>query len=139
MKFQTLLLRIFLAGLACTPALAQPNFEGTTLLGAAGFDAELLDESILNIRQVGANTVAIDLNWTQPTLSATPQLDILDQTIEQVTPVIDAIHARGLEVLLAFACPGRHGRIQWPHRAGTVGNLVFRLWTDYGPSRDARW
>lgn len=99
MKYQSLLCCIFLAGLTAH-AQAQPNYQGIALLGAAGFDAELLDESILDIRQVGANTVAVDLNWSQPSLTATPRLDTLDMVIEQVAPVIDAIHNRGLDVFL---------------------------------------
>ena len=98
------LIAILVAILFCQAATAQTAtaqfYQGASLGGFADVDATLLDESILDLRQVGANTVAIDLNWSQVSLDGNPTTDSIAETLNQVTPAINAAQQRGLDVFL---------------------------------------
>ena len=78
-------------------------------------DPHLLDESLLNILQVGGNAVALDLNWTQTSTSvSSPELSNASAMFATLGPVVDAIHARGLSVFLRT-------RIVLPQQMRTAG------------------
>ena len=86
-------------------ALADPTFRGASLIPESEdvlFDPDAYDESILDLKQVGANTVAVDLLWVQPTASAIPSTDLIEQTINASRVAVEAIQNRGLDVFLHF-------------------------------------
>ncbi len=86
--------------------LADPGYQGIGLRPAPVHPDpteafELLDESVLNIVQIGANAVALDLNWTQRNLrSSTFDRQMVERQLAAVNPIVETARARGLEVFL---------------------------------------
>ena len=86
-----------------TTTLGDPTYRGVSLTPASEdvlFDASAYDESILDLRQIGANTVAVDLFWLQPNLTTAPEPALIEQTIDATRAAVEAIQNRGLDVVL---------------------------------------
>ncbi len=79
---------------------ADAPYQGVALDTSSPFTASQLDESLLDARQVGANVVAVDVNWSQVNLAAPPDISDISQRLLEVAPQIDAIRNRGLDVFL---------------------------------------
>ena len=62
---------------------------------------DLLDESVLNAIQVGANSVAVDLNLPLVSVTAgVPAPNGIESQLGRLAPVVDAAQSRGLDVFL---------------------------------------
>ena len=91
-----LLVTVFLG--SCV--FADVPYQGIALDTTNPFTIPQLDESLLDARQVGANVVAVDVNWPQASLSSPPNINNIDQRLSEITPQVNAIRNRGLDVFL---------------------------------------
>lgn len=108
-------------------------------------DHPLLDESLLNLQQIGVDTVAIDLLWHQPSSnSSLVDTTSIAATLASVRGPIDAAHSRGFNVFLrskilvqsgersARVTPDDAGA--WFTSYGTILNSVAQFSADAGIS-----
>ena len=75
------------------PRIRGASFQGTETL-------DLVDESLLNLRQVGANSIALEVVWHQANRTDSSFLDLPTQTYQDLVPLIEAAHGRDFDVLL---------------------------------------
>jgi hypothetical protein len=88
-----------------TPAHAAPAYNGMsyTSFGSNVLSSSGSDQSLLNMSQVGTDTVALNFWWFQNSVSANSMAEDFSRyssTMSSVAHAIDTIHSLGMKVLL---------------------------------------
>jgi|GEM_PF-4327902 len=131
-------LHFFAVAAALCPLAAFAQYQGVSLVNVTDVEPALRDESMQDLRQIGANTVAIDVHWPASGDTGAPDTTLIGSRLDMVLPVVESAQENGLDVFLRSNVDFDSSRISADFNRDWINNyrLILNGVADFANEND---